>query len=293
MRKMLRLMSFVAAAAIAAVAVTPSHAADPLVDVDWVKANAGKDGIVMVDFRPKVAFLRGHIPGSVNTNYGKDGWRVRKGKVPGMLPEDTSKLAALIGSLGIDNDTHVVLVPPGNSSSDMGIGTRAYWTFKVLGHDEVSILNGGFSAYVAEKKDKKPVNPLEQGAAKPVAKTFAVNMRKDMVVGIAEVKEAAANGVTLVDARTADQYLGVNRHGKAKASGTIPGAINLPQSWTTENAGGKFRSADTLRKLYAAVGIDEKAPQIAFCNTGHWASSTGSSPASFSATKTPRCMTAR
>jgi len=154
----------------------------------------------------------------------------------------------------------------------MGIGTRVYWTFKVLGHDEVSILNGGFAAYTAEKKDGNPVNPLDKGAAAPTAKTFTANLRQDMLVTMDEVKKAKESGIILVDARTADQYLGINRHGKSTASGTIPGAINLPQTWATENGGGKFRSADAMRKLYAAAGVDPSAPQIAFCNTGHWAS---------------------
>ena len=271
-------MKFLNATKLAALAVVitgismPVRAASPLVDVEWVKANIGKEGVVFVDFRPKPAFLRGHIPGAVNTQYGRDGWRESRGNVPGMLPKDPSKLAALIGRLGIDNSSHVVLVPPGNSSSDMGIATRVYWTFKVFGHDNVSILDGGFRAYVAEKKNKVPVNPLEQGPAKTTAKTFTINLRPEMIVTMDDVKAAAAAGMTLVDARPADQYLGVNRHGRAKASGTIPGALNLPQSWTTENGGGKFRSVETLKKLYAAAGIDPSKPQINFCNTGHWAS---------------------
>ncbi|PLX37632.1 MAG: sulfurtransferase [Hyphomicrobiales bacterium] len=249
-----------------------AQAADPLVSVDWVKANTGADGVVFVDLRPATDYLRGHIPGAVNTNYGKDGWREAQGPVPGQLPKDTAKLAGVIGNLGIGNSSHVVLVPPGKNSTDMGIGTRLYWTFKVLGHEEVSILDGGMAAYLAEQKDKKPVNPLEKGAAKPEAQTFAVNLNKDMVISIDDVKAAGENGIQLVDARTADQYLGVNRHGKSKASGTIDGARNLPQSWMTENGGGKFRSTDTLKKLYAAAGVDTGAPQITFCNTGHWAS---------------------
>ena len=268
-----RILSMAGAAAIAvAVLTAPASAAEPLVDVDWVKANGAKDGVVLVDFREKTDFLRGHIPGSVNSSYAKDGWRVKKGNVPGMMPEDTAQLAEHIGSLGIGNDTHVILVPPGASSSDMGIGTRVYWTFKVLGHDDVSILDGGFAAYVAEQKDGKPVNPLERGAAKPEPKEFTVDLQKDMIVGIDDVKAAAEKGVTLVDARPADQYLGVNRHGASKAGGTIPGAKNLPQTWTTENSGGKFRSPEALKKLYAAANVDPDAPQIAFCNTGHWAS---------------------
>jgi len=269
----MKLTTWMGAAAIAVtMAVAPASAADPLVDVDWVKANIGKDGVVFVDFREKTDFLRGHIPGSVNGNYAKDGWRVAEGNVPGMMPKDPAKLAAAIGAMGIDNATHVVLVPPGNDSTDMGIGTRVYWTFKVLGHDEVSILNGGFAAYTAEKKDGNPVNPLDKGAAAPTAKTFTANLRQDMLVTMDEVKKAKESGIILVDARTADQYLGINRHGKSTASGTIPGAINLPQTWATENGGGKFRSADAMRKLYAAAGVDPSAPQIAFCNTGHWAS---------------------
>jgi len=253
--------------------VGTAKAAEPLVDVDWVKANATKADVVVIDARGKANYLRGHIPGAVNTNYGKDGWRVAKNGVPGVFPDDPSKLAALIGRLGIDNATHVVLAAPGNSSSDMGIATRMYWTFKVLGHDNVSVLNGGMKAYLAAQ-DKKgnPTNPLEKGAAKPQAKTFTVALRKDMIPSTADVKMALDKGVFMVDNRTADQYMGVNRHGKAKASGTIPGATNLPQSWMTKNGGGMFRSKDTIAKLYQAAGVPTTGDQISFCNTGHWAS---------------------
>ena len=263
----------IALMAAAILAAAPAMAAEPLVDVDWVKANIGKPGIVFLDARGQTDFLRGHIPGAVNTNYGKDGWRVKKGDVPGVFPDDPAKLAALIGSLGIDNSTHVVLVAPGANSSDMGTATRMYWTFNVLGHDEVSILNGGMKAYLAEVDDKKnPVNPLEKGAANVEAKTFKMSLRNEMLLGDNDVKAAMDKGVLMVDNRTNDQYLGVNRHGAAKASGTIPGAVNLPQSWMTENGGGKFRDAKTLAALYQAAGVSTSGEQVSFCNTGHWAS---------------------
>ncbi len=272
------LKSLRAAAATAALAgglalAAPAAAADPLVDVNWIKGNAGADGVVVVDLRGKTDYLRGHIPGAVHTNYGKDGWRVAKDGIIGLFPEDVSKLEALIGGLGIGNDSHVVLVPPGASSSDMGMGTRVYWTFKVLGHDAVSILNGGMTAYLAEAdKDGKPVNPLEQGAAQPSAASFTASLRQDMLIDAEDVKAMMDAGVALVDNRTHDQFLGVNRHPKATASGTIPGAVNLPQNWLTENGGGTFRDADTLRKLYAFAGVPVDAAQVSFCNTGHWAS---------------------
>ena len=62
-----------------------------------------------------------------------------------MLPP-VEQISSLIGGLGIDNEDHVLLIPFGTSSSKMGTATRVYWTFKVLGHDKVSILNGGMAA---------------------------------------------------------------------------------------------------------------------------------------------------
>lgn len=256
------------------IALSPAaRAAQPLVDAAWAKANAGKAGVVFIDVRAKSDYLRGHIPGAVNTNYAKDGWRVSENGVPGMFPKDTAPLAKLIGGLGIGPDTHVVLVAPGNSASDMGTATRLYWTFKVLGHDNVSVLNGGMKAYLANvDKSGKPLNPLARGMAKVTAQNFPVHLQTAMLITTQDVKKAEDSGVTLIDNRTADQYMGVNRHPKSKASGTIPGARNLPESWLTENNGGMFRSAKELKELYAAAGIPDSGKQITFCNTGHWAS---------------------
>lgn len=248
--------------------VAGAHAADPLVDVAWVKANAGKAGVVFIDFQPTSEFLRGHIPGAVNSNYGKDGWREeRSDKVPDMLPANLDKLTDLIGKLGIDNETHVVLVPPGANATDMGIGTRVYWTMKVLGHDNVSLLDGGMAAYAKDKTNK-----LENGAAKPAAKTFKVNLRSDMIASAEEVKKAQATNVLLVDNRPEDQFVGINRHPKATASGTLAGARNLPNAWMTVNGMGEFRKKAELEKLYKLANVPTSGEQINFCNTGHWAS---------------------
>ena len=244
-------------------------AADPLVDAAWAVANLNKPGIVFVDLQPSKDFLEAHIPGAINTNYGKDGWRKeRADKVPAMLPDNLEPLAAMIGTkLGIDNDTHVVLVPQGNDALDVGQATRVYWTFKVLGHDKLSILNGGMSTYTNNEK-----NPLQQGIVKAAPKTFKMNVRKEMLVTMDDVKKARAAGVVLVDNRPEDQYVGINRHPKSTMSGTIAGAKNLPNQWTTVNGGGEFRSKQQLAALYKYAGVPAEGEQIAFCNTGHWAS---------------------
>ena len=256
------------------------QAVQPLVDVEWVKANIGKPGVVFLDVRTRLGgksksdYLRAHIPGAVYTDYLKDGWRIKDGNgTIGMLPP-VAKLEKLIGGLGIGNDDHVVIIPNGARALDMGTATRIYWTFKVLGHDKVSILDGGMLAYIraVDKKTGKPLNPLERGMVKPVAKVFRGNLRKEMIATRDDVRKALDSGMPLVDNRPNSQYLGVNRHPKAKRNGTIPGALNLPENWLTRNGGGQFRPKPELEKLFAAAGVPASGDQITFCNTGHWAS---------------------
>lgn len=273
MRKLIALL--VLGAALAG-SLAGAWAAEPLVNVDWVKANLGKPGVVFLDVRGegRAAYMRAHIPGAVYSDYAKDGWRVKdKNGTPAMLPEPAA-VEKLVGSLGVDNKTHVVIVPTGGSALDMGTATRIYWTFKVMGHDNVSILDGGWLAYAEEdEKTKKPLNRLESGNIAPSAKVFKASPRREMIPTKEDVKKAAATGkVALVDNRPNDFFVGVNKAPLAKKPGTIPGAKNLPESWITENNGGKFRDRATLEKLYAAAGVPTSGEAINFCNTGHWAS---------------------
>jgi thiosulfate/3-mercaptopyruvate sulfurtransferase len=256
----------------------PAQAATPLVDVAWVKANLGKPGIVFLDVRSgagvgKDWYLKGHIPGAVFTDYVRSGWRERtRDGVEGQLPP-VDKLEVVIGAHGIDNATHVVLIPEGRSAADMGAATRLYWTLKVLGHDTVSILDGGFTAWIADvDKDKKPVNPLQTADVVPVAKVFKAKVRTEMLVTRADVQKAMAAGTPLVDNRPYDFHVGLNKSPAAKTAGTLPGAQSIPEGWLTENNGGKFRSKAQLAKIYANQKVATEGAQITFCNTGHWAS---------------------
>jgi len=250
-----------------------AFAATPLVDAAWIKANSCNENVRVLDIRnaldggSRTDYLKGHIPCAVYTDYLKDGWRTAVNNVPGQLPP-TDKIAKLIGDLGIDNKTHVVIYHHGKNALDLASATRVYWTFKVLGDDNVSILNGGYLAYKADK-----TNPIEKGNNKVEAKVFKASLRPEMIATAADVKAAIGDGKTqLVDIRPNHQYIGVNRHPKAKRFGTIPGAKSLPESWLTANGGGSLRDKPALTALYAAAGVDPAGQQIQFCNTGHWAS---------------------
>lgn len=249
-------------------------AADPLVDVDWVTANLETEGVAFVDLRPRSAHVEGHVPGAVHSQYGgPDGeWRVKVDGVRGLV-RDPGEIAGHLGGIGISNDDHVVLIAAGDASVDMAAAARVYWTLHYLGHDAVSILDGGMSAYLKEQDaDKTPVNPLETGMADAAPATFIADPRPEMIVTAEEVAAMAAQDVPLVDHRPNDFYLGVTKSGSARAAGTIPGALNLPHTWTTVNAGGTFRDPEALTSLYEAAGVPVSGPQVNFCNTGQMAS---------------------
>lgn len=270
---MIKRLSF--AALIAAILFTmpagpagAAGAAGPLVDAAWVKANIATENVVFLDLRgnPR-AFQAAHIPGARWTSYGRHGWRAKINNVPGMLPP-TAKLEALIGRLGIGNEDHVVLAPAGWDATNMGIATRIYWTFKVLGHDEVSILDGGMNAYLADKG-----NPLEKGMTTPQPRTFKARFRPQLLATAEDVKKAiSGKNTALIDHRPSGQFMGVNKSGSVKRLGTLPGAKNVPAMWATVNDGGVFRSKEALVKLYESIGLPIEGETINFCNTGHWAS---------------------
>lgn len=260
------------AGAFSAASLAADLDAGPLVSPDWLQSHLDQQQVVVLDIRNGIdggsaeVFAQGHIPGAVYSDYLADGWRVKHDDVPGMLPE-IGALEALIGGLGIDNGDHVVVVPAGVSSSDLGSATRVYWTFKVLGHDAVSILDGGYQAWLDAEL------ATETGASSPQSATFVAEFRPDLLATQDDVQAAVDQGnVTLIDARPVEQYLGLGQHPAAQAAGTIPGALNTPQESLATVDGARMRDPQTLDYLLTQAGVDPAQPNIAFCNTGHWAS---------------------
>ena len=246
--------------------------AKPLVDVEWLAGNLGNDDVVLIDLRNKIdggsyeTYLEGHIPSAIHSDYLKDGWRVGRDDVVGLLP-DAAQFEALARKLGVSSGSHVVLVPAGVSSTDFGSAARAYWTFKVFGHDTVSILDGGFAAWKAAYPGK-----LESGApVAPAPGNFTASFQPQGYVSTEDVKKivAAEKGATLLDGRTTEQFLGDAKHPKAAASGRIPGATLLFQEMAYNTGANRLKSVPELEGIYG--GIDAELPIVSYCNTGHWA----------------------
>ena len=106
-------------------AMSDATAATPLVDASWLESKLGDDRLVVIDLRNKLdgggdeTYLEGHIPSAVHSDYLRDGWRVGRDDVVGLLPE-ASQFEALARKLGVSSDSHVVLVPAGVGASNFG-----------------------------------------------------------------------------------------------------------------------------------------------------------------------------
>ncbi len=241
---------------------TAASATTPLVDTTWLKTHLNDPGLVILDVTSKRFYASGHVPGAVFSAFGK--WRTRKGDVPGMLPP-VDQLEKLIGGLGIGNDDHVILVPAGWSAGDVGIATRIYWTLKTLGHDRVSILDGGMNAWLSDRR-----NPVQKAPVTPTPKMFRARFTDAWLAKAQDVEKALEKGAPqLVDHRPVAQHTGIEKSGSVLKYGTIPDAINLPEDWLLHK--GRFRPVAQLRRLHELLGVKE-GPVIHFCNTGHRAS---------------------
>ncbi len=256
--------ALLAAMLLAAMTVSAALAATPLVSSKWVRDHLGKDGIVMLDLQGQRGYSRAHVPGSVSTDYGQ--WRtVAASGTPAMLPP-AAYLEKLIGALGIGNNTHVVLLPVGFSAGDVAVATRIYWTFKAMGHDAVSLLQGGLVDYAMKKK-----YPLSNQPVTPAAVTYTAHPVTHFDAGRAGVLKAIEDGTQLVDSRSLAEYQG-KRHGRGDRPGTIPTAKLLTYSDLTEPKSGAFLPVAALKSRFEAAGIDPSKPLITFCHTGHRAS---------------------
>lgn len=248
-------------------------ASEPLVDADWVAANKDREDVVVLDIRNAIdggsyeVYQEGHIPGAVYSNYLEDGWRIERDGVPGVMP-DIADLEALIGGLGIDNDTHVVIQPAGVSSTDFGSATRVYWTFKALSHDKMSILEGGYAAWTGAGYEVA-TGP----GAQPEPASFEGRFNERVFAGLREANAAREDqGISLVDARPVAHYTGAETPGIVGVPGTIPTAVNIPHNLLVVEDGRRVVDRAQVLAYLEELGIDERTPQMAFCNTAHWAS---------------------
>ncbi|AXK82803.1 sulfurtransferase [Pseudolabrys taiwanensis] len=264
-------LAAVAAALMALVFVSvAARAADaqPLVTPAWLNEHLKDSDLVVLDIRSdrngggQKAYAEAHIPGSVFSDYDKAGWRVTRNNVPFMVPS-AADLEKLIGSLGIDQDSHVVVVSTGENVTDFGASARIYWTLKYAGVKKLSILDGGIAAW------KQAGLPFESGEKAPSPKTFTASVDNSILALASDVEKInGSGGAALVDARPASFFLGKEKAPASQAYGHIPGALNVDSASFFDAKTSRLKSKAELEQAADTVPA---GPTVSYCNTGHWA----------------------
>ena len=238
---------------------------DVLVDADWVEAHLDDADVVLVEVDEDTsAYDKGHIRGAVKIDWKTDLQDpVRRDFV------DKIGFEKLLSAKGIGNDDQVILYGGNNN----WFAAYAYWYFKLYGHDNVRLLDGGRKKWELDSRELVEEVP-ERDATEYRAQEQDTSIRafRDEVVGAIGVKD-------LVDVRSPDEFTGkllAPAHLPQETSqrpGHIPTARNIP--WAkTANEDGTFKSAEELRELYTEAGVDLDKDIIAYCRIGERSSHT-------------------
>ncbi|MGL5825446.1 MAG: sulfurtransferase [Nocardioides sp.] len=246
-------------------------AGDRLVSTDWLAAHLGVDGLVVIESDEDVLLYEtGHIPGSVKID-----WHTELNDPITRDYLDGTGFAKLMGAKGITRDTTVVFY--GDKSNWWA--AYALWVFRLFGHPDVRLLNGGRALWQAEGRELTTARPVAAPAEYPVVDRDDATIRAfqaDVVTHLAR----RSGEESLVDVRSPLEYTGERTHMPdypeegALRGGHIPGAQSVPWARAV-NEDGTFKSRTDL----AAIYLDEKGltaadDVIAYCRIGERSSHT-------------------
>ena len=232
---------------------------DVLVDADWVENHLDDPSIVLVEVDEDVsAYDSGHIKGAVRLDWKSELQdQVRRDFV------DKDQFEQLMSSKGIGND-HTVVLYGGNNN---WFAAYAYWYFKLYGHQNVQLLDGG------RKKWELDGRELTKDVTDRPKTTYTAKEQDRSIRAFRDEVVEAIGSKNLVDVRSPDEFSGklmAPAHlpqEQAQRKGHIPTAVNVPWS-KLANDDGTFKTDDEIRKIYAEAGLDTSKPTIAYCRIG-------------------------
>ncbi len=249
---------------------------DPLVTTDWLQGHLEDPNLRVVDIRGYVEktdlgdcrqradylpareeYEASHVPGAVFVDWTRD-ITDPDDPVPAQIsPPD--RFAGLMGSLGIGDDTHVVVYDHAGGQ----FATRLWWALTYYGHDRASVLDGGWNKWTTEGR------PTTGEVPSPAPATFTPQTRNGWRKEAEEVLATSRTGETLVlDARDEGQYTGAVTRGEGRP-GHVPGAKHLHADGLFGPDGTFLSDEELEEKLRAAeVPGDREVPVVAYCNGG-------------------------
>jgi thiosulfate/3-mercaptopyruvate sulfurtransferase len=236
-----------------------------LVTAEWVQEHLEDDNIVLVEVdEDTTAYDKGHIKGAIKLDWTTDLQdQVRRDFV------DKQQFEELLSGKGVANDDTVVLYGGNNN----WFAAYAYWYFKLYGHQDVKLLDGGRKKWELDSRELTDELPTrERTSYTAQEQDTSIRAFRDEVVEAIGTKN-------LIDVRSPDEFAGrllAPAHlpqEQAQRAGHIPTAANVPWS-KAANDDGTFKSDDELKRLYTDAGVDWDKETIAYCRIGERSSHT-------------------
>ncbi len=239
-----------------------------LVSAEWVEANLKEPKVRIVESDEDVLlYNQSHIPGAVKIDW--------QGDLQDQLTRDyinADKFAAICSRAGIANDTAVVFY--GDKSNWWAC--YAFWAFKLFGHRDCRILNGGRKLWLEQRRP----TTTEMPAYPPIRYTVEGSQEERIRIFREAVAVHAKAGLPMIDVRSPKEFTGEKLHMEdypqegALRGGHIPGAKNVPWSRAV-NDDGTFKSAPELKAIFEdEIGLKPTDDVVAYCRIGERSSLT-------------------
>ena len=237
-----------------------------IVETEWLAKHIDSPDLIVLDGSKhlptsgrdaKKEFAAEHIPGAYY--FDIDEVADKKNPLPHMLPS-TVQFASQVKAMGIGDGTRIVVY----DTEGLYSAARVWWMFRIMGHDDVAVLNGGMKKWKAEGRAL-----TDEPSRKRPASHFTPRFKAGLVRDADDVKGLIGKkDVQIVDARAAARFTGsVPEPRQGLRSGRIPGSRNVPFT-TLLNADGTLKSKADLEQIFSAAGIDIDRPVVASCGSG-------------------------
>ncbi|MBE7471911.1 MAG: sulfurtransferase [Anaerolineae bacterium] len=256
----------------------------PLVETEWLAVHLGGSKLRVVDARwrgdgsSRDLYKAGHIPDAVHLDWQFDFGYTREGVRDLLLPPD--RFAEVMATAGIGDDTAVVAY----AETDYSGAARLWWALRYYGHEQVAVLNGGLTKWLAENR------PLSTDLPQPAPAVFTPRPQAHWLATAAEIKQVCGGSYAntrLVDTRPPEQYLGqavwtprgslylppgqteveIGARRPIRA-GHIPGAIHWHASTNLDPVEWTYLAPEVLRARAEAAGLQPEQRVITYCGVG-------------------------
>ncbi len=235
---------------------------DILIDADWLLGKINDDNVVILHIGAQNDFDKEHIPGARFVSPGDYTYDDRERNIVFDRPED-AVLKSYVESLGISNDTEVVIYTPVNW---IPLVTRLYFTFDYLGHgNKTFILDGGLVAW------KAAGGKVTTESSKPEPGKFQITPNRKLLADTEYMKASIEDdNNTIIDCRSEAYFNGIKPTHGARI-GRIPSAKNIPYTslYEASDIGAyKFKSLSDIEQIFKNQGLNNTEPLVLYCHIG-------------------------